>query len=80
MTPSPTPPRASARVLAALLLVALALIVPASANASAWVAQQSVPIVNARTTQPAVPQIGVDAAGNAVMAMVVAPAIALAGI
>jgi hypothetical protein len=71
MTPSRTLPRASTRLFAAVFLVALALIVPAVSQASAWVAQQSVPIVNGRTTQPAQPQIGVDAAGNAVMAMLV---------
>jgi hypothetical protein len=71
MTPSRTLPRASTRLFAAVFLFALALIAPAASHASAWVAQQSVPIVNGRTTQPATPQIGVDAAGNAVMAMLV---------
>ncbi|HEX6714841.1 MAG TPA: PKD domain-containing protein [Thermoleophilaceae bacterium] len=41
------------------------------AHASAWVARQSVPIANGRTAQPPAPQIGVDAAGNAVLAMLV---------
>jgi hypothetical protein len=71
MTPSRAPARALSRPLIIVLLLALALVAPAAADASAWVAQQSVPIVNGRTTQPPIPQIGVDAAGNAVLAMLV---------
>jgi hypothetical protein len=52
-------------------MLVLMLLAPAAARASAWVAHQSVPIVNNRTQQPAAPQIGVDSAGNAVLAMLV---------
>ena len=47
--------------------VALLAALPASAHAAAWVGHQSVPTVNGRTQQPAVAQIGVDDAGNAVL-------------
>src|SRR4051794_3508558 len=70
MAPSRPLPRAFSRLAAALSL-AVTLFAPAAARASAWVAQQQVPIVNGRTQQPATPQIRVDDAGNAVIAMLV---------
>src|SRR6476619_1990433 len=51
------------------LTLALMLMAPVAAHAAAWVGHQSVPIVNGRTQQPASAQIGVDDAGNAVLAM-----------
>jgi hypothetical protein len=71
MTPSRALLRAFTRPPFAVLLLALALIAPAPAHASAWVAQQSVPVISHGAPQPPTPQIGIDAAGNAVMAMLV---------
>src|SRR4051794_24658256 len=71
MTPSLPLRRASLRPLLLGLFLASVLLAPAAAHASAWVAHQSVQVVNNRTQQPPTPQIGVDAAGNAVMAILV---------
>jgi PKD domain len=71
MSPSRTLPRVASWPLALALTLLVLLLVPAFVQASAWVAQQQVPIVNGRTAQPPLPQIGADAAGNAVMAMLV---------
>src|SRR3954447_17253898 len=71
MSPSRTLPRIVPWPLGLTLTLLALLLVPAFAQASAWVAQQQVPIVNGRTAQPPLPQIGADAAGNAVLAMLV---------
>jgi PKD domain len=71
VAPSRTLPRVAPWPFALALTVLVLLLAPAFAHASAWVAEQQVPLVNGRTAQPPVPQIGADAAGNAVMAMLV---------